>query len=352
MKRIIFIATMTIALSGCQGCGNTIHLADGSYSESGRLTINPGVSIQGASMEGTIIHLTYHNGTAEDACFYLYSSTLTAGNQSISYLTLDGGNTGGKAILVRRRHNVDITHVTVKDFLWGGIHYRNQDGWRTPPAVYASGSEVIECIITNCSDRTYASYDPGNLRIDGQMNFDVFEVEMRNNQRPAGSGIVFSGVAFSDVKVYFLKNGELYPCEFSETAVFPESSEPGTLPGITIVAADAPNEYNASLLYKNILILNNGLNTSSWVIAEDPYVEYTLIGAYLKCLASRNRVARQVLTGTIKGAALGFDTLIRHEYNSNREFEIFECSWDIYEGKWNITLIEWLPFINRRVEYE
>jgi hypothetical protein len=149
-------ATLSYALS--QGYvntyGNTIHLADGSYSESGRLTINPGVSIQGASMVGTIIHLTYHNGTAEDACFYLYSSTLTAGNQSISYLALDGGNTGGKAILVRRRHNVDITHVTVKDFLWGGIHYRNQDGWRTPPAVYASGSEVIECIITNCSDRT------------------------------------------------------------------------------------------------------------------------------------------------------------------------------------------------------
>jgi len=187
--------------------GNTIHLADGSYSESGRLTINPGVSIQGASMEGTIIHLTYHNGTAEDACFYLYSSTLTAGNQSISYLTLDGGNTGGKAILVRRRHNVDIAHVTVKDFLWGGIHYRNQDGWRTPPAVYASGSEVIECIITNCSDRTYASYDPGNLRIDGQMNFDVFEVKMRNNQRPAGhNGNLFN--------MSFCHNVRAWYCEF------------------------------------------------------------------------------------------------------------------------------------------
>lgn len=202
-------ATLSYALS--QGYvntyGNTIHLADGSYSESGRLTINPGVSIQGASMEGTIIHLTYHNGTAEDACFYLYSSTLTAGNQSISYLALDGGNTGGKAILVRRRHNVDIAHVTVKDFLWGGIHYRNQDGWRTPPAVYASGSEVIECILTNCSDRTYTSYDPGNLRIDGQMNFDVFEVEMRNNQRPAGhNGNLFN--------MSFCHNVRAWYCEF------------------------------------------------------------------------------------------------------------------------------------------
>ena len=226
------------------------------------------------------------------------------------------------------------------------VYYLTSTGWSTTPGYVSETitSAIFPAGITFYPIKIVALGLPGS----GILNIRL----MRYKHAPAGSGIVFSGVAFSDVKVYFLKNGELYPCEFSETAVFPESSEPGTLPGITIVAADAPNEYNASLLYKNILILNNGLNTSSWVIAEDPYVEYTLIGAYLKCLASRNRVARQVLTGTIKGAALGFDTLIRHEYNSNREFEIFECSWDIYEGKWNITLIEWLPFINRRVEYE
>lgn len=219
-------------------------------------------------------------------------------------------------------------------------------GWSTTPG-YVTAS------LTSAIFAAGLIFEPIKITTLGLPGSGTLNVRlMRYKHAAPGTGTVYSGVAFSKANVYFLKNGELYPGEFEETAVFTESTEPGSLSDIDIIAADAPDETNASLLYKNILKLSDGSITNDWVIDDEPGTTYTLIETYLKQLASRNRIARQKLTGTIKGSALGFETLIKHEYNSDREFEIFECSWDAYEAKWNVTLIEWLPFRNRIIEYE
>lgn len=255
----------------------------------------------------------------------------TAGHTVSSY-TLSG-----LSMEIRIQVTIDI---------YGTVYYLTSTGWSTTPAYI---TETITSA-TFAAGILFSSIQITTLGLPGSGTLKVRL--MRYKHAPATSGTVYSGVAFSQAKVYFLDNGELYPDKFEETAIFSDSTEPGSLSEINIIASDAPDETNAKLLYKNILKLSDGSITNDWILDEDPAATYTLIEALLKCLASRNRIARQKLTGTIKGEALGFETLIKHEYNSNREFEIYEGSWDVYEGKWNVTLVEWLTWVNETVEYE
>lgn len=232
--------------------------------------------------------------------------------------------------------------------IYGTIYYLGTTGtgWSTTPG-------YITATITSALFAAGLTWEPIKITTLGLPGSGTLKVRlMRYKHANPGTGIVFSGVAFSQAKVYFLDDGELYPAGFEETALFTESTEPGTLSDKEILCADAPNLTNAELLYKNILKLSDGSITNDWTIDQEPGYTYTLIEVFLKSLASRNRIARQKLTGTVKGSALGFETLIKHEYNSDREFEIYECAWDVYEGKWNVTLIEWLSFNDRITQYE
>ncbi len=232
--------------------------------------------------------------------------------------------------------------------IYGTVYYlaTTGTGWSTTPG-------YITATITSTRFAANLTWEPIKITTLGLPGSGTLKVRlMRYKHANPGTGIAFSGVAFSQAKVYFLDDGELYPAGFEETALFTESTEPGTLSDVEILAADAPNLTNAELLYKNILKLSDGSITNVWTIDQEPGTTYTLIEVFLKSLASRNRTARQKLTGTIKGSALGFETLIKHEYNSDREFEIYECSWDVYEGRWNVTLIEWLSFNDRITQYE
>ena len=232
--------------------------------------------------------------------------------------------------------------------IYGTIYYLSTTGtgWSTTPG-------YITATITSAHFAANLTWEPIKITTLGLPGSGTLKVRLqRYKHANPGTGITFGGVAFSLAKVYFLDDGELYPDKFEETALFTESTEPASLTNVEILAADAPNLTNAELLYKNILKLSDGSITNDWTIDQEPGTTYTLVEVFLKSLASRNRRARQKLTGTIKGSALGFETLIKHEYNSDREFEIYECSWDVYEGKWSVTLIEWLGFNNRIVEYE
>lgn len=230
--------------------------------------------------------------------------------------------------------------------IYGTIYYLTTTGWSTTPTYLAATltSSVF------AAGLTFEQIKVPSLGLPGSGNLKVRL--MRYKHAPATSGTVYSGVAFSQAKVYFLNNGELYPAGFDEVALFTESTEPASLNDAEIIAADAPNLQNAELLYKNILKLSDGSITNNWTIDQEPGANLTLVQVFLKCLASRNRIARQRLTGTIKGDAINFETLIKHEYNSGREFEIYECSWDVFEGRWNVTLIEWLSFNDRFIDYE
>lgn len=230
--------------------------------------------------------------------------------------------------------------------IYGTVYYLQTTGWGTTPSYLAATltSSVFAAGVTFEQVKVPSLGLPGSGTLKVRL--------MRYKHATATSGTVYSGVVFSQAKVYFLNNGELYPDGFEKTALFTESTEPAKLNDVEILAADAPDLQNAELLYKNILKLSDGSITNDWTIDDEPGANWTIIEAYLKCQASRNRTARQKLTGTIKGSALGFETLIKHEYNSDREFEIYECSWDVYEGRWDVTLIEWLSFRDRIIQYE
>jgi len=162
----------------------------------------------------------------------------------------------------------------------------------------------------------------------------------------------YTGIAYSNVDLYSLYEAQLLPGILETIVGFDNSSEPGTLSDIKIFIADAPDYDNAGLIYKYITRLSDGSPTgpSTWYRfgSED---EYSLIVQLARMLASNNRVARQKLTGTIKGSSLAFDSIIKHVYNDNREFEIAEGTWDLYEEKWNVTLLEVLSWSDEDITF-
>lgn len=161
-------------------------------------------------------------------------------------------------------------------------------------------------------------------------------------------GDVYNGICYSEPLAYFISNGELYPSVLVTFATFDDSTEPGDLGEITIHSADAPDLDNKSQLYRNILRLSDGTPTERWHRLGE-VTEYLLIVQLFRILASNNRVARTTLTGIIKGSGIKFNSIIKHTYNNNREFEISECAWDLYEGTFNVTLLEILAWSDESV---
>jgi len=80
------------------------------------------VSIHGAGNTSDITY-TYNNSTWTNACIRLVSgSEATDGNQSISYIKLDGSSSTAKhGILVRCRKNVKLHHLTIVDFNYNAV---------------------------------------------------------------------------------------------------------------------------------------------------------------------------------------------------------------------------------------
>lgn len=222
-------------------------------------------------------------------------------------------------------------------------HYLTSTGWSTTPGYF---TETLDSSIY-FTDITWTHLKILTLEIPGD---GVLTVKLqRYKSAGPGSGISYTGIAFKDPKVYFLnEDGELPADKYEETAVFDNSTEQSTLPAISIEAADAPDVTNKTLLYEYITRLSDGIPTSEWKLADNDTV-YTLLQLYLKLLASRNRCPRQTLKGTIRGSSLSFNSIIKHAYNSDREFEIAECTWDLYEEKFDATLLEVLSFSHEEI---
>ncbi len=163
-------------------------------------------------------------------------------------------------------------------------------------------------------------------------------------------GDVFSGIAFSKPKIYFLKDGELYLSGIKTLATFNDSTEPDDLGTIDLSAADGPAVDNVTLLYKNITKLSSGDPTTLWHRLGSA-AEYIFMVQLARTLASRGRSARQVLKGTVRGTGISFGSFVKHTYNSSREFEIAEGSWDMYEEKWDVTLLELLAWSDEDITF-
>jgi hypothetical protein len=174
---------------------------------------------------------------------------------------------------------------------------------------------------------------------------------MRFKSPTPGTSIHYIGVAFALPSPHFLYNSEEFEDAFDDTANFDDSTESADLEDIEVIGADVPTYENASMLYDRVMRLSTGVPTVSWRFSQSD-TAYTLINALVKMLASRNLHARQQLRGTIKGSGITFQSLIKHAYNSNREFELYECEWDVFAAKFAVTLLEFIAFADQDVTFD
>lgn len=224
------------------------------------------------------------------------------------------------------------------------VYYLTATGWSTTPAYYTetimSSSYIAYIEWTKLSISTFEIPGSGNLNIRLQRFRNAGTGEIRD--------VSFYGVAFTKPLFYFMNGAELYDDKLEVTATFDDSVELSALENVDLAMADAPDMPNNSLMYDNICRLTGGTPTTTWKRSGDD-TAYTLVQLYLRLLASRNRMPRQTLSGNIKGTAIEFNSLIKHAYNNNREFEIASCEWDMYLETFKATLYEVLAFSNEDV---
>lgn len=176
-------ATLSYACGQVHLAGSVINLMT-DITDNNRANLDARVSVTGMGTKK--ITTNYVATSTSDAYLRLYSSSLVNGNQSISYIHIDGNNlTATRAIWVGYRSNVSIHHCTIEDFLYAGIHFRNQIGWTQPPTVYATGNSVHHNTFINCSHMHLG--DPGQLRLDGQDGMLVYANVFDQRQRTAGN---------------------------------------------------------------------------------------------------------------------------------------------------------------------
>ena len=164
--------------------GDIIHVNAGMYLESDRCDLATGVSIEGV---GDASHIISHYVTIGCTNGFISLHTLvegTNGNQSISYIKLDGDLIGTIAMYVLGRSNIKIHHCTIVNFTDSGIGFRGSyPGYQ--PTIYATGNEIYNCTIENSSSRTGIASN-GLIRISGQSGMLIHDNMLIQTSRPAG----------------------------------------------------------------------------------------------------------------------------------------------------------------------
>jgi len=180
-------------VTGAAFVGDTIMVGAGTFTETtAEITLGVGVSIMGTGAT-SIINLSYvspsFSGGYNHAGLLLASATLgTDGSQSISYMKLDGNLTGTNAILVKNRSNVIIHDCTIEDFLWNGITYYNLPTYPavSAPATYATGNQLYNCTINNCTGKAVTWEGGGDLAVMGQDGILIHDNILRADGRAQG----------------------------------------------------------------------------------------------------------------------------------------------------------------------
>lgn len=222
-------------------------------------------------------------------------------------------------------------------------YYLSTDGWSTTAG-------YITQTLTAALVRKDITWTRISILTDPIPGDGTLTVKLMRFKAASSTYYYYIGVAFALPSPFFEQLGD-FEEEFDDVANFDDSSEAGSLNDIEIVGADVPIYANASLMYNRVMRLSDGTPTAAWRFSASD-TAYTLIDALVKMLASRNIRPRQMLRGTIKGTGITFESLIKHAYNSNREFEIIECTWDVYEAKYSVTLVEWIAFADQDVTYD
>jgi hypothetical protein len=141
--------------------GDTIHLVAGTYNISSQIVLPAGVNLIGDG-DTSVINSNYQGSTTSGVL------TLTTGvgnpingNQSVSYIKLNGNNQYGYCgISSSYRYGVSIHHCTVINFRNRGISIHNGTDFMDAPSYYSTGNSVYNCVINDCgyNDANFSEY--------------------------------------------------------------------------------------------------------------------------------------------------------------------------------------------------
>ena len=228
--------------------------------------------------------------------------------------------------------NMEV-RVQVTCLVGATTYYLSTSGWSTTPG-------YITATVSSATFRSEIVWTNIKILTDGLPGDGTVKVRlMRYKNTAPGASTFYTAVAFQKPLIYFLDDGELYDDEIDVVATFDNSSELAVLEDLDFSAADAPDVDNKSLLYDNITRLSDGTPTLNWNM--DGYsTDFTLLQLCLKLIASRNRRPLEALTGRLKGDDVRFNSIIKHTYNSSRQFEVVEGVWNLYEEVFDCTIRE------------
>jgi len=174
---------LTIAHAiGQASAGDTVYVNAGTYTITSQVAVPVGISIMGAGETSILLA-----GAALEPMFlYESASENTNGNQSISYVKIDGDLTALQAFSIRRRSNVVFDHITMVDFIYVGIEYYGGATFTTVPTTYASGNKIRYSTISNCCSRR----DPGifgAIRFGGTIGMEIHDCVLTQTGRSLGT---------------------------------------------------------------------------------------------------------------------------------------------------------------------
>jgi hypothetical protein len=199
--------TLAYAASQATVSGDIIHVKAGTYYETTQTVLAAGVSILGAGATSIIT-----TATALNPMIAMISTIQgTNGNQSISYVTIDGDNTALTAINCKARSNVTLHHCTIKNFIHAADSRNtvNFDGRYTgsaEPTIYGTGLRVYNCTFNDCGqDFEYSAgtyFSNAALVISGQNGALIYNNTFTNAAGHYGYGIRCINGYLRGVKIY------------------------------------------------------------------------------------------------------------------------------------------------------
>lgn len=196
--------TLQYACSQAITIGDVIYFAEGIYTETAQSVLANGVSLIGF-VGGSVI---VRPSSALNPMIIASSSStasLTAGNQTIAYITFDGSNlTGYGAIRVNFRSNVKIHDCTFRNWKYFGAWFDGTaSGYTSEPSnTRPTGNEIYNCTFDNNNERA-DGIEGGHIRFEGQDYMRIHDNDFDQTRRADGlNGNIMSGYQNTRLKIY------------------------------------------------------------------------------------------------------------------------------------------------------
>lgn len=181
--------------------GDIINVGAGIFVESSQCAPRVGVSLVGT---GDTTEVRFSIGSSATG-FSLYSSSETAGNQSISYMKFNGNSLSTwRAIYVEKRSYVHIHHCTFEDFFAYAVSFYGSGSYQYEATSWSVDNKIYSNTIDNCAGYDFGSPDPKNdgaggyasITVDAQDGMEIYDNTITQFGRSGyANGYLIKGVA-------------------------------------------------------------------------------------------------------------------------------------------------------------